>query len=164
MGSGLGAITITGCIEHLSDEPDSTEDDAAMSDNDDEEDAPDGRGNIDGEATGGTVVRDTRFEVLDVAGSEYDLRATVEFEDDRVVVEGTISGNNSCYTARVHDITVEDGTIIAEIESFDDSDSDEGCLEIIVGITYKLEFSIDGDPPSEVTVRHNEDHITTAHP
>lgn len=108
----------------------------------------------------GNTIRDVHFAVIDVTGSDYELEATATFEDDRVAISGTISGNNSCYTARIGAVGVVDDSVTVDIESFDDAAADEVCLEVLVGISYEVAIIFDGDTPERAIVRHNGEVVT----
>jgi len=158
-GAAMG-IAITGCIEapftrdDVDDPTDEIMDDGFDDGNTD--DMNDTNSNGDG-------IRDVQFEVLEVTGSDYELAATASFESGRFVVSGTISGNNSCYSARVGKVMVENQSVTIDIQSFDDADPDEGCLEILVGISYEAIVEFDGELPKSVVVSHNGEKVTTAY-
>ncbi|MFB6299590.1 MAG: hypothetical protein ABEH65_04950 [Halobacteriales archaeon] len=102
------------------------------------------------------------FEILDVTSTgTTDGSASVTFENQTIIVTGTILGSNSCYTARLGTVTIENGTLLVRIESYEDADENKGCREVIIGINYEVNIEINGDPPSAVTVDHNDEHVTT---
>lgn len=105
-------------------------------------------------------VHETQFEVL---GSDFDFKvsASVTFENDSVTVSGTIQGYNTCYTARLDETTIENRMLTVNIDSYEDSDENEGCGLSLIGIKYKGTVEFDGDLPTEVTVKHNGKHVTT---
>lgn len=88
-------------------------------------------------------------------------RASVTFEDRTVTVTGAISGSNSCYTARLNRVTIEDHTLVVQVESFEDAGDDEGCRSAIVEIKYRITVKSTNRLPQSVRVEHNSDHVTT---
>ena len=105
-------------------------------------------------------VRETHFEILDTDAS-YEVSASVAFEDGMVTITGTISGNNSCYTAKLGEVTIVDRTLFVGVESYDDADEDEGCMEVLIGIDYEALIEIEGELPDTVTVEHDGEEVTT---
>ncbi len=144
LSTAVGAV---GCIDQ--NDENSDEEVSHVNDNDDADDTEGGIG-------------EPTFEVVDVSGSDYELGANVAFENDVVGVSGTISGNDSCYSARLHSVELGGRTLTVRVESFDAAAADEICMEILVGITYELTVPIIGEPPDEVVVKHNGDRVQTA--
>ncbi|MEF8900632.1 MAG: hypothetical protein V5A25_05365 [Halovenus sp.] len=145
---------VTGCLENMEfmgDSDDSEDNDAS----DDSNDQADQDSNHDAES-----IRETRFEIL---GSDYEfeISASVTFENEMVTVTGTISGNNTCYTASLDTVTTENHTLLVNIESYEDADENGGCRDAVIGIEYETIAKFDGEPPTEVTVEHNGEKVTT---
>lgn len=105
---------------------------------------------------------EARFEVLniDYTGSPTE-RASVTFENQTVNITGAVSGSNSCYTARLDAVTIEDRALVVQIESFEDAAENEGCRDAIVEIEYQMSIKITGELPPSVRVEHNGEHVTT---
>jgi hypothetical protein len=88
-------------------------------------------------------------------GGEYGTsEATIG--DELVTVEGTISGNNSCYTARLADADYDEAAdeLAVVVESRDDSGENEICQSCIVAIDYTARFEFENGQPASVTVEH----------
>ena len=110
---------------------------------------------------GGSAVRDTSFEVLDVRSSDEDETASVAVEDGTVSVTGRIGGNNGCYTARLAEATLADETLVVRVESFEDTTVERDCTQALVVIEYRATVAIAGDRPTSVTVEHNGETVTS---
>ena len=175
-GAGV-SLFITGCLNpdesgETTDDDDQPEDDRDMTDETtddqtepDSDDVDDTKPNSDDvddttadDADSGGI-RGKQFEVTGKDG-EFDESASVTIEDGAVTVTGTVSGNNSCYSARLEDVNLSEGELTVAVESYDASEPDEGCLEVIIGIHY--EAIIDMDPPNRVVVTHNGEELAAA--
>lgn len=155
----VGGAT-TGCLENSN-----GMDDSAGSEGRDDSSATETTESSDGEDEPTSTddaegIRNTEFEVLGT-DPDFDVSASVAYGTDMITVTGTIRGNNTCYTARLGNGTMENGTLTLGVESYEDADDDEGCGEAIIGIEYEAVVAFHGDLPSEVTVEHNGDQITT---
>lgn len=161
------AVALAGCIDDRNgngveepdderdepeDEPDDEEDDRDM--NGTEEEGPE-----DGEAPEG--VTDVTFEVLNVESGIEDESASVTFEDDGLLVGGTITGNNSCYTARIAEMSLSGGEFTLSVESYEDADEDQMCAQELVDITYEAVVEFDDRDPGTVVVEHNGSTVAT---
>lgn len=103
---------------------------------------------------------------FEAAGSECGQganRADVTRGDDRVNVDGTISGRNGCYTAELEDATYDEGAdeLTVAVRSYDDSDEGEACQQCIVDVDYRASVEFRDGTPESVTVVHNGDRVTT---
>jgi len=87
--------------------------------------------------------------------------ATIAFGERSVTVTGTIPGSNSCYTARLDAVTIDDDTLHVRIESFEDRGENDGCYTGIVGIDYELRVERDSPLPARVSVEHNAEPVET---
>lgn len=96
---------------------------------------------------------DASFEVLRVESGQGENSASVSFGDD-VTVEGTIGGRNGCYTARLADTNLSDGTFTVVVEAYEDREEDEMCTESLVDVDYEAAFSFEGSLPARVVVEH----------
>lgn len=76
--------------------------------------------------------------------------------DGLVTVEGTISGNNSCYTARLAGADYDEAAdeLAVVVESHDDSEENEICQSCIVAIDYTARFEFENGQPASVAVEH----------
>lgn len=157
LGSG-----VAGCLERGEGAGDSGTDGDGSNTPTDSMTTTDGDDATNGDTTtDGGGDHETRFEVLDAA-TEFEESATVTFDDAAVTVTGTIMGNNTCYTAKLGELTVDAQMLRLNVESYEDRDEDEGCGEALIGIDYKAVVRFDGDRPTDVTVEHNGDVMTTA--
>lgn len=103
----------------------------------------------------GPQLEETDFEVLDVNCGDEKNEARVEFEDDAVVVTGTIDGSDACKTAELADASYdpdadEFGIVVETVEGEDAG----ACAQCIVEIDYRATFTFDGSLPPRITVRH----------
>lgn len=104
-------------------------------------------------------VVDTSFEVTDRGPGGGD-DATVTFDED-VTVEGTIRGNNGCYTAELAGASLDDGTLAVRVRAYEDRDEDELCTQALVGIGYRATVAVAGRGPDRVVVVHERDGEAT---
>lgn len=103
------------------------------------------------EIDGGTV----RLRVVNRECGQGTDAATVTFEDDRVRVNGTLSGSNTCATATLADAELADGTLTLTIESVqEETTGTPACGQCIVNIDYRVKFDPADDLPQSVTVVH----------
>ena len=116
---------------------------------------PDGSG-------GSNEVVGQSFRVVDSACGQGANRAEVSRGEDRVDVDGTISGRNGCYTAELEAATYDDGAdeLTVAVRSYDDSDGGY-CQQCIVDIDYRASVEFREGTPETVTVVHNGDQVTT---
>lgn len=105
-------------------------------------------------------ITETRFDVLGT-DPRYEISASVRFMVDEVLVSGTIWGNNSCYTARLGEVVIDDSLLLVCVESYEDRGEDELCMEADYGIDYEAVFKFDGELPTTVTVEYNGQEITS---
>lgn len=109
---------------------------------------------------GGPTIGEMSFEVLGKSNAAEES-TTVTFDDGSVTVSGTVMGNNACYTARLGDMMIEDGTFVVDIESYENAGEDEGCATVIVFIEYEAIVEIHGPLPESVRVEHNGKEVKT---
>jgi hypothetical protein len=100
---------------------------------------------------------DSSFELLDGGCGRPTDEASVTFESDggTVSVEGTISGSNACYVAKLADASYdsETGTFDVTVVSMQ-KEGAEACAQCIVELDYEATFTFEGGLPAEVRVRH----------
>lgn len=101
------------------------------------------------------------FEVLNVGCGSEAPTATVERGEDRVAVDGTIQGQNGCYTADQKEVHYDDGSdeLTVDVRSYEGGG--EGCTKCIVDVDYRASFEFRDGTPEEVHVWHDGDHVTT---
>lgn len=172
MAAFAAVSSVAGCLENRAATGDPTDsqdtdggDDTDMNDSSGSEKPVNGDGCGDDPADsknddGHEDIRETHFEVLG-DDFEFDISASVTFDSDTVTVRGTIQGTNTCYTAKLDEVTIENRTLLVNVESSEEPDEGEVCGEAIIGIDYKVVIEFDGDPPTEVTVKHDGQHVTT---
>lgn len=119
----------------------------------------------EGSGGGSREVTDRSFEVLEQSCGQGENSATVERGDDRVIVEGTIGGSNTCYTAELERAQYDSGAdrLTVAVRSYEHTPEDEtpACGQCIVDINYRATVEFDDGTPDEVTVRHNGEHVTS---
>lgn len=99
---------------------------------------------------------DESFETIDAGCGQQTNEATVEFEDESVVVTGTIPGANACYVAELADASFDhdEGALDVTVASTEDSAENKACAECITELDYEAIFAFDGGLPATVTVVH----------
>ena len=108
-------------------------------------------------ADGPPRLEDTLFEVLRVEPGVGADRTDWSVADGVVTVEGTISGRDTCYTARLASATYDaDADLLSvEVESYRDADPEEACAMTLVEIDYRATFTFSGGTPADVAVDHH---------
>lgn len=105
---------------------------------------------------GQPVVTDRSFTVTDQRCGGGDNHARISYAEDRVLVEGTIRGSNTCYTAEQtgasYDGTADELTVT--IRSYEEA-SNGVCSMCLVDIDYESRTSFDQGLPDSVVVVHN---------
>jgi hypothetical protein len=124
-----------------------TETDAPGTEQPTETDTPDSGG-----TNGSRLVARTLEVTTDRARRAAD--PTVEFDGDAVVVEGTITGNDHCYTAELDDVSHHDGELDVLVSAVDEG-GDEACAQEVIEIEYRATFEFEGTLPATVVVRHD---------
>lgn len=91
-------------------------------------------------------------------GSQDAGGAEVSFDEQSIVVTGTVVGNNGCYRARLADVSYESSsdTCRVVVEAYDASDPDEMCTQCITTIDYEASVAFDGGLPETVDVVHDD--------
>ena len=111
---------------------------------------------------------DTEFEIVGGGGGTRSDEVSVDTDEEglTVTVEGTLTGNNSCYTAELESAeydAVED-VFDANVRSFEDREEDEMCAQVITEIEYRLVASFEGGIPGRTVVEHNNEAVAEAVP
>jgi hypothetical protein len=118
----------------------------------------------DGGGPGTTSTLEPDLEILNIEYTgDSNGSASVAFEDHTVAVTGTILGSNSCYTARLDAVRIDDQTLLVQIESFEETAKHEDCRAATVEIEYEMNVEIPGALPAAVRVEHNGEHVMTDH-
>jgi hypothetical protein len=109
---------------------------------------------------------DTEFEIIGSGGGTRRDKVSVDTDEKEftITIEGTLTGNNSCYTAELESAeydAVED-TFDANVRSFEDRADDEVCAQVITEIEYRLIASFDEGLPGRTVVSHNDELVAEA--
>lgn len=83
----------------------------------------------------------------------------VSFDGRSVRVTGTISGQNSCYTAELKNATLEGDTLTVNVRSFE-KDTNELCSMCLKEIEYDTTCTFENGLPKRVVVTHNSSQVT----
>lgn len=94
------------------------------------------------------------FKVVSSGCGKEKIETNASFEGRTVQVTGTISGSNSCYTAELKDVTLEQDTLAVKIRSFENK-SNELCSMCLSNIEYNTTCTFEDELPSRVVVVHN---------
>ncbi len=106
----------------------------------------------------GVGVEDAEFSVEGVENASGDEgTGDAEFQEDegRVVVSGTIVGDDGCATARLAEAFVEDGALVVDVETVGKDTHLRYCTQALVAIGYEATFTFDGEIPDEVSLSHD---------
>lgn len=106
----------------------------------------------------GDGIADAGFSVEGVENaSGGDGTGDAEFQEDegRVVVSGTIVGDDGCATARLAGASLDDGTLRVDVETVGKNPHSRLCTEALVAIRYEATFSFDGEIPDEISLSHD---------
>ena len=123
------------------------------------------------ETTNGTVDdsgADRSFTVRET-GDEAGNEASVAIENDgsRIVVTGTITGENGCRTATLDSVRIDAGEVRIVVATERAPDAGAVCSQALVGIGYRATVTVERRPES-VTVIHRgaggEETVATTEP
>jgi hypothetical protein len=109
-----------------------------------------------------------KFEVRGTECGSGENKATISHEpigsmSGRVTVEGSISGNNSCYNARLESITYDNTQLCVSVSAYlPEANQDTICAECIVDIDYRTVLRYNGVSGIGVAVMHNSEHVRTS--
>jgi hypothetical protein len=130
-----------------------------------------GRTTTDGATTNGTAdgsAADRSFTVRET-GDEAGNEASVAIENDgsRIVVTGTITGENGCRTATLDSVRIDAGEVRIVVATERAPDAGAVCSQALVGIGYRATVTVERRPES-VTVIHRgaggEETVATTEP
>ncbi|WP_331235062.1 hypothetical protein [Natronorarus salvus] len=153
------------------DDPGESDDEADDRGDDGEEGDENGTGDRDdsegGDDEPGTdhgddpTVVSTEFEVVSKGGGgEGDGEARIEREGESVRVQGSIVGWNGCYTARLEEAVVENGTLVVRVEAYEDAEEGEMCTQALVVIEYEVRIELAGEVTG-VRVEHDGEAVAS---
>ncbi|WP_248907063.1 hypothetical protein [Halocatena marina] len=94
------------------------------------------------------------FNVVSSGCGKEKIETNASFEGRTVQVTGTISGSNSCYTAELKDVTLEQDTLTVRIRSFENKNN-ELCSMCLSNIEYNTTCTFEDELPNRVVVVHN---------
>lgn len=154
----------TGCLDGDEDAEDGDgnqgENDEAEGNETDEKDEVDNRDDPSASFVG------AEFEVLDDKSGTRGDEVSIAFDEENLTatVEGSVFGRNSCYTAGLggSEYDKEDASLLLSIETFDNSDEREVCMQVITEIGYRTVATFENELPRRVTVEHDGDRVTEA--
>ena len=121
----------------------------------------------DGATTNGSAA-DRSFTVVET-GDEAGNEASVAIENDgsRIVVTGTITGENGCRTATLDSVRIDAGEVRIVVATERAPDAGAVCSQALVGIGYRATVTVERRPES-VTVIHRgaggEETVATTEP
>ncbi|NEU58836.1 hypothetical protein [Halorussus sp. MSC15.2] len=159
-GGVLGAVSLGGCLGQYEDLAGSDGDSTTS-----ESTTAAGETTTEGEPDGQqSSLTDSSFDPATAECGKPAGDASVQFsqENGSVTVTGTISGSNTCYTAKLADASYdpESGTLDVTVASVQKGGAD-ACAQCIVEIEYEATFSFDGAVPASVSVVHEAMGDTT---
>lgn len=108
-------------------------------------------------ASGEPELVDQEIDIQEVeCGGSGENYYEVDVDDGVVTVDGSIGGNNACYSARVDaaEYDADEDRFDLVVRSFEDRDDDEACTDCIVDVYYRATFTFEGGEPGEVKVEH----------
>lgn len=113
---------------------------------------------------GGSRLVDRSFEVRNAdCGTDRDA-AAASADGDRVTVTGTITGSDTCHTARLADAAydADGGRLRVAVESYlPESTATLACAECLVEIDYRATFAFEGGRPATVAVVHDGKEVAS---
>ena len=105
----------------------------------------------------------TSFAVSGSRCGNQTNEASVTFGDGRVTVDGTIWGNDACYTGHLESATLVGGTLTIRVVAERPRGEDVGCAQCITEIDYRATVETPSTP-EEVVVVHRDETVATASP
>ncbi|EMA44180.1 hypothetical protein [Halococcus saccharolyticus] len=120
------------------------------------------------ETTTNGSAADRSFTVRETGGEPgNEASVTVESGGSRIVVTGTITGENGCQTATLNSVRTDAGEVRIVVATERAADAGTMCTQALVGISYRATVTTESQPAS-VTVIHRgaggEETVTTAEP
>lgn len=100
------------------------------------------------------------FNIVSSVCGKGKSETRVSFDGRSVRVTGTISGQNSCYTAKLKNATLEGETLTVNVQSFQ-KDTNELCSMCLKEIKYDAMCTFENELPKRVVVIHNDSHVTS---
>ncbi|MCH7662028.1 MAG: hypothetical protein IH933_16115 [Euryarchaeota archaeon] len=101
---------------------------------------------------------ETSFEVHSVDCGSGEDHAEVTVENDTVVVDGVIRGENGCYSADLSAASIDEDRLRIEVESHEDTD-EELCTQCLTDVVYEAAITISDEYPSRIVVEHDGSNV-----
>lgn len=98
------------------------------------------------------------FDVVSAKCGTGENESRASFETNRLRVSGTITGADSCYTAKLQAFTHENNTLTVVIQSYKRDDTGI-CSTCVTDIEYDATFEFDNGLPQRVVVVHNDTEV-----
>ncbi|PSQ16941.1 hypothetical protein BRD00_09160 [Halobacteriales archaeon QS_8_69_26] len=115
----------------------------------------------DGGGGGSPSVSDRSIETTDAAcGSGGD--ASVSYEDESVLVRGSLSASDPCHHAELKSAEYDAGsdTLTVSVAAVENEDADM-CSQCVAAVDYEARIEFDGGLPGSVVVEHDGQEVTT---
>ena len=113
-------------------------------------------------------VNETTFRVIKRQSGSQTSSATVTFDGNQVVVEGTIWGTDGCKTADLTDVTYDSSAdeLRISVGTKEMPDAGDMCTQAIMEINYRATVTFANGLPETVSVSHDtgdgQSPVTTA--
>jgi|GEM_PF-1382473 len=115
---------------------------------------------------GSEVVASSVFAVRDRTAGGNAPRAAVAFQDgpDRLLVDGTIRGDDGCQTAHLRRVDYDREADVATVavRTTTDPDADANCTQGAAGVVYEAAVTFDDGLPDRARVVHDGTAVVTA--
>jgi hypothetical protein len=99
------------------------------------------------------AVADHTFEITEAECGQQTDTADIQVSGSEVVVTGTIWGADTCATAALESVELEDGELTVRVQETE-RDTEEMCGQCIVEIDYETTYVFEDDAPDAVAVQH----------
>lgn len=97
----------------------------------------------------------TSFAVTDRSCGQGNNAATVSVDGETTLVEGVIAGSDTCDTARLGRVELQDGQLTVVVETVkEETTGTPACGQCLTDIEYTFETTLPETQPSEVKVIH----------
>ncbi|RRJ33751.1 hypothetical protein [Halocatena pleomorpha] len=108
--------------------------------------------------TGTSVFTNRSFDVISTECGAGTNESSASFETARIRVTGTITGSDSCYTAKLKRATSKAGTLTVSIQSYK-RENDGPCSMCLTDIKYDAVFEFKNEAPRRIVVLHNDTEV-----
>ena len=113
-------------------------------------------------------MNETTFSIIRRQSGSQISSATVAFDGNQVVVDGTIWGSNGCKTADLTDISYDASAdkLSLSVGTTEMPDAGDMCAQAIMEINYRATVTFEDGLPDTVSISHDSDDglnpVTTA--